>query len=103
MPLDDMPNKSSQHLAPQPGAQDVWRIFRIMSEFVDGFDTMASVPAAVTVFGSARTKPTDRYYTMAVALGDALVKRGFAVITGGGPGIMEAANKGAKQAGGVSV
>jgi len=103
MPPDDLPNKSTQQASPIPGSQDVWRIFRIMSEFVDGFETMATVPAAVTVFGSARTKPSDKYYTMAVALGEALVKRGFAVITGGGPGIMEAANKGAKQAGGISV
>jgi uncharacterized protein (TIGR00730 family) len=94
---DEMLNKA------EPGAQDVWRIFRIMAEFVEGFETMARVPAAVSVFGSARTKPGEKYYEMAVALGAALAKRGFAVITGGGPGIMEAANKGARQAGGVSV
>jgi uncharacterized protein (TIGR00730 family) len=87
----------------QPGPQDVWRIFRIMAEFVEGFETMARVPAAVTVFGSARTKPTDPYYLRAAAMGAALARRGFAVITGGGPGIMEAANKGAREAGGVSV
>ena len=87
----------------EPGAQDVWRIFRIMSEFVEGFETMARVPAAVSVFGSARSRLGDKYYDMAVAMGAALAKRGFAVITGGGPGIMEAANKGAREAGGVSV
>ncbi|HVT80012.1 MAG TPA: TIGR00730 family Rossman fold protein [Phycisphaerae bacterium] len=95
---DEMLNKN-----PEPGAQDVWRIFRIMAEFVDGFETMARVPAAVSVFGSARTKPDDPYYKKAVELGAALARRGFAVITGGGPGIMEAANKGAREAGGVSV
>ncbi|MCL2639223.1 MAG: TIGR00730 family Rossman fold protein [Phycisphaerales bacterium] len=86
-----------------PNAQDVWRIFRIMSEFVDGFETLGQLPPAVSVFGSARTKPQQPYYKQAVAMGEALVKRGFAVITGGGPGIMEAANKGAYNAGGPSV
>ena len=98
---DSMINKASA--STQPGPQDLWRIFRIMAEFVDGFETMARVPAAVSVFGSARTKPGDKYYKMAVSLGAALAKRGFGVITGGGPGIMEAANKGARRAGGVSV
>jgi uncharacterized protein (TIGR00730 family) len=103
---DPMLNKAADAAPPsagQPGAQDVWRIFRIMAEFVEGFETMARVPAAVSVFGSARTKPKDPYYKLAVAMGKALASRGFAVITGGGPGIMEAANKGARQAGGVSV
>ncbi|MCL2647097.1 MAG: TIGR00730 family Rossman fold protein [Phycisphaerales bacterium] len=86
-----------------PNAQDVWRIFRIMAEFVDGFETMGQLPPAVSVFGSARTKPQQHYYKKALAMGEALVQRGFAVITGGGPGIMEAANKGAYNAGGPSV
>lgn len=94
---DEMLNKS------EPNPQDVWRIFRIMAEFVEGFETMSRVPAAVSVFGSARTKPGEKYYDLAVKMGEALAKRKFAVITGGGPGIMEAANKGARQAGGVSV
>ena len=98
MSLDEMVNKCEA-----PGERDVWRIFRIMSEFVDGFDALACLPAAVAVFGSARTKPGEPYYEKAVALGGALARRGFGVITGGGPGIMEAANKGAKEAGGVSV
>ena len=97
MSQDEMLNKA------EPGPQDVWRIFRIMAEFVEGFETMARVPAAVTVFGSARTKPSEPYYQKAVQFGAALAKRGFAVITGGGPGIMEAANRGAREAGGVSV
>jgi uncharacterized protein (TIGR00730 family) len=107
MSQEKMTNKAAiaeqESVAGQPGPQDVWRIFRIMSEFVDGFETMAGVPAAVSVFGSARTKPRDKYYKLAVQLGAALAKRRFAVITGGGPGIMEAANKGARQAGGISV
>lgn len=88
---------------PYPAAEETWRIFRIMAEFVDGFETMARVPRAVSIFGSARTPPTDRYYALAEQFASDLVRRGFAVITGGGPGIMEAANKGAAAAGGVSV
>ncbi len=88
----------------EPGPQDMWRIFRIMAEFVDGFETMARVGPAVAVFGSARTRPDDKYYKMAEDLGRALAKRNFGVITGGGPGIMEAANKGAREVeGGVSI
>ncbi|MEK6797511.1 MAG: TIGR00730 family Rossman fold protein [Planctomycetota bacterium] len=84
-------------------AEETWRVFRIMSEFVDGFDTMSRIPPAVSIFGSARLKPDDLDYARAERLAGELVARGFAVITGGGPGIMEAANKGACQAGGVSV
>ena len=80
-----------------------WRVFRIMSEFVDAFETMARVGPAVSVFGSARTKPGDRYYQLAVDCGRKLVEKDFAVITGGGPGIMSAANRGAIEAGGTSV
>lgn len=83
--------------------QETWRMFRIISEFVDGFETMSEIGPAVSVFGSARTEPEDRYYQSAVDCGRKLVEAGYAVITGGGPGIMEAANKGAKEAGGVSV
>jgi hypothetical protein len=72
-----------------------WRVFRIMSEFVDAIDTMARIAPAVSVFGSARTPVTNRYYQLAVECGRKLVEKDFAVITGGGPGIMEAANKGA--------
>lgn len=82
---------------------DTWRIFRIISEFVEGFEELSSAKPAVAVFGSARTRPGDQYYKMAERLGELSVKNGFSVITGGGPGIMEAANKGAKKAGGESI
>jgi uncharacterized protein (TIGR00730 family) len=80
-----------------------WRVLRIMSEFIDAFDTLSRIGPAVSVFGSARTPPHDRWYSAAVECGAKLVQRGFAVITGGGPGIMEAANKGAAEAAGTSV
>jgi uncharacterized protein (TIGR00730 family) len=82
---------------------DPWRVMRIMAEFIEGFDTLASVERGVTVFGSARTGPDDPQYAAAVEVGRLLAESGFAVITGAGPGIMEAANKGAKLAGGRSV
>ncbi len=82
---------------------DPWRVLRIMGEFVDGFDVLARVGLAVTVFGSARTKPDSPYYAAALEVGRGLAERGFAVITGGGPGIMEAANRGAHDAGGLSI
>ena len=83
--------------------EDPWRIFRIMSEFVDSFQTMSQVGPAVTIFGSARSKPSDKYYRAAVDIAKGLAKHNLAVVTGGGPGIMEAANKGAAHAGGKSV
>ena len=83
--------------------QDPWRVFRIMSEFVEGFETLSKVAPAISIFGSARTKKSSPFYRMAVRISHALGKGGFAVITGGGPGIMEAANKGAAAAGGQSV
>ena len=82
---------------------DPWRVLRIQSEFVEGFGALAEVGPAVSVFGSARTKPPDPNYTLGVEVGRALVHAGYAVITGGGPGSMEAANKGALEAGGTSV
>ncbi len=83
---------------------DSWRMFRIMAEFVDGFDAMSSINVpAVTVYGSARTDADDKNYILAEQIGAELAKNGYGVITGGGPGIMEAANKGAAEAGGVSV
>jgi len=83
--------------------EDVWRIFRIMSEFVDGFETMRQIGPAVSMFGSARTPRRNIYYKKAIELSGELAQRGFAIITGGGPGIMEAANRGAREAGGTSV
>ncbi|MDQ8165737.1 MAG: TIGR00730 family Rossman fold protein [Gemmatimonadota bacterium] len=82
---------------------DPWRVMRIMGEFIEGFDKLAGLEKAVTVFGSARTLPSDPQYLAAVEVGRLLAKRDFAVITGAGPGIMEAANKGAKLGGGRSV
>jgi len=82
---------------------DTWRVLRILGEFVEGFDTLARLPPGVTVFGSARTDPGDPSYAAATETARLLAKSGFAVITGGGPGIMEAANKGAREGGGLSV
>src|SRR3954454_21787982 len=82
---------------------DPWRVMRIQSEFVEGFGALAELGAAVSVFGSARTPVESREYEAAVRIGRALAQAGFAVITGGGPGAMEAANKGALDGGGVSV
>src|SRR5438067_7578095 len=87
----------------EPNGQDTWRIFRIMAEFVEGFEVMAPVKRGVSIFGSARTRPDDPYYKAAEQTGRLLAKAGFSVITGGGPGIMEAANKGAFEAGGTSI
>jgi uncharacterized protein (TIGR00730 family) len=85
-------------------AGDSWRLFRIMSEFVDGFDTLAGIKGpAVSFFGSARTNPEDSYYQLTEAIAKELSRQGYAIITGGGPGIMEAANKGATEAGGHSI
>src|SRR6266508_2610835 len=82
---------------------DPWRVLRIQSEFIEGFGMLAELGPAISVFGSARTKPDDPMYAAAEELGRKLVGAGYAVITGGGPGVMEAANKGASQADGVSV
>ena len=83
--------------------KDAWRALRILSEFVEGFDTLADLPPAVSVFGSARSKPDSPECQLAQELGAALARAGYAVITGGGPGVMEAANRGANDAGGLSV
>ncbi|MDQ3691153.1 MAG: TIGR00730 family Rossman fold protein [Chloroflexota bacterium] len=90
---------------PEPASQetDAWRTLRIMGEFVEGFDALANVGPAISIFGSARIGRRNRYYGAARRLASALVNQGFAIITGGGPGIMEAANRGARDAGGVSI
>ena len=82
---------------------DPWRVLRIQSEFIEGFGSLAELGPAISVFGSARTTPDDPAYAMAEELGRQLTEAGFAVVTGGGPGVMEAANKGASLAGGTSV
>jgi uncharacterized protein (TIGR00730 family) len=82
---------------------DSWRVLRIMGEFVEGFDTLSDVYSAVTVFGSARTKPGDPYYEKAVETARMLAEEGFPIITGGGPGIMEAANRGCQEGNGLSI
>ncbi|MGK2348955.1 TIGR00730 family Rossman fold protein [Actinomyces sp. W5033] len=82
---------------------DPWRVLRIQSEFVEGFGALAELGPAISVFGSARTSTEDPVYALATQVGAGLARHGYAVITGGGPGVMEAANKGAHEAGGVSV
>ena len=83
--------------------EDPWRIFRIMSEFVDGFETLSKVNKGISIFGSARVKPRSKYYKLAEDTAHLFTKKGYSVITGAGPGIMEAANKGASKAGGPSI
>jgi len=83
--------------------EETWRIFRIMAEFVEGFEELATIGPAVSIYGSARTTPDDKYYKLAEQTAGILAKAGFAIITGGGGGTMEAANKGAAQAGGKSI
>ena len=92
-----------QYVVDALSIDESWRIFRIMAEFVDAIETLSQVKHAVSIFGSARTKPDDPYYGKAELLARRLVEKGFGVITGGGPGIMEAGNKGAAEAGGQSV
>ncbi|HOK05730.1 MAG TPA: TIGR00730 family Rossman fold protein [Syntrophales bacterium] len=92
-----------QYLVDALSIEESWRIFRIMAEFVEAIETLSHVERAVTIFGSARVGPEDPYYGKAEELGRKLAQKGFSVITGGGPGIMEAANKGAAEAGGKSV
>ncbi|HET6670671.1 MAG TPA: TIGR00730 family Rossman fold protein [Pyrinomonadaceae bacterium] len=82
---------------------DTWRVFRIMGEFVEGFDELASLTRGISIFGSARTPASDPYYKLAQETAALLAREGYAVITGGGPGVMEAANRGAFEAGGLSV
>ena len=96
-----MPEK--QYLVNEMTVRDTWRMFHIMAEFVEGFEALAECHPAVSVFGSTRVKPEDEVYQKAERIGQLLAENGFAVITGGGPGVMEAANKGASLAGGKSI
>lgn len=92
--------------APVDGSEfmaDGWRVFKIMAEFVNGFETMANIGPAVSVFGSTRVRPEDAEYQLAETMGRLLAEAGLAVVTGGGPGVMEAANKGAQRCGGESI
>lgn len=95
--------EENQYLVDALSVEESWRIFRIMAEFVEGIEALSKLKRAVTVFGSARVRPGDPYYNKTELLAKRLVENGFSVITGGGPGIMEAANKGAAEAGGQSV
>ena len=95
--------EEKQYVVDALSINESWRVFRIMAEFVEGIETLSQVENAVTIFGSARIKPDNIYYQKTENLARLLVKNGFNVITGGGPGVMEAANKGASEAGGKSV
>ena len=83
--------------------KDSWMVFKVMAEFVDGYEKMAKIGPCVSIFGSARLKPEDKYYHLAVDIAKKITELGFGVITGGGPGIMEAGNKGAKEGSGKSI
>lgn len=104
-PLHDSPllNAAERKQWEQKRADDSWRMFRIMAEFIEGFDKLSSMGPCISIFGSARTLPGTPAYEMASTVAREVIGRGYGVITGGGPGIMEAANKGAQEAGGVSV
>ena len=92
-----------QYVVDEINPKDAWRLFHIMAELVEGFDTLSKYHPSVTVFGSTRVKPEDEVYQKAELIGQLCAQNGFGVITGGGPGVMEAANKGAAEAGGHSI
>ena len=96
-------NNNKNHIVEDFKMEDPWRVFRIMAEFVEGFQELSDIGPAVTIFGSARTKPGGQFYRHAQQTAEILVKEKYAVITGGGPGVMEASNKGAKKANGHSI
>jgi uncharacterized protein (TIGR00730 family) len=96
-------NEKRRYILDDFTIQESWRLFRILSEFVDGFDNMVDVPPGVSVYGSARAKEGDKAYEDARKIAMALASRGCSIITGGGPGVMEAANRGAQEGGGLSV
>lgn len=102
-----MEEKNENRIAPESfdktHSEDVWSIFKIMGEFVEGYDKLFKIGPCVSIFGSARAKPDNKYYKMAEQTAKRITEKGFGVITGGGPGIMEAANKGAREGKGKSV
>lgn len=99
-----MVSANEKKFLPDPTAPaEPWRIFRIMAEFVEAIEDLSGVPPGISVFGSARTKPEDPVYQAGVRMGNLIVQNGFSVITGGGPGVMEAANRGGRESGGPSI
>lgn len=96
-------NEDMQYLIDDMKVGDTWRIFKILAEFVEGFEKLSGIDPAVTVFGSARVHEDDKQYQLAMEIGKKLASEGITVVTGGGPGVMEAANRGAHDAGGLSV
>ncbi len=101
--MNEAIKKSTQRNWTESKAHSSWQIFKIMAEFVEGFENLAKIGPCISIFGSARTAPDNKYYELAVDIAKRLSDEGFGIITGGGPGIMEAANKGASMAGGKSV
>ncbi|MBS1654136.1 MAG: TIGR00730 family Rossman fold protein [Bacteroidetes bacterium] len=103
MTMNDQIRKSKQRNWTESKAHSSWQIFKIMAEFVDGFEALAKIGPCLTIFGSARVKPGSKYYELAVDIAKRLAEEGFGIVSGGGPGIMEASNKGAQLGGGKSV
>ena len=101
--MNDTIRISKQKRWSESKAQSSWQIFKIMAEFVDGFEALSKIGPCISIFGSARTKPGHKYYELTVEVSKRLAEEGFGIITGGGPGIMEAGNKGVNLAGGRSV
>jgi len=101
--MNDHIRKSKQRNWTESKAHSSWQIFKIMAEFVDGFEALAKIGPCISIFGSARVQPGHKYYELAVVIAQRMAEEGFGIISGGGPGIMEAANKGAQQGGGKSV
>lgn len=101
--MNDTLKKSKQRNWTESKAHSSWQIFKIMAEFVDGFEALAKIGPCISIFGSARTQPGNKYYDLTVEVARRLAEEGFGIITGGGPGVMEAANKGAQLGGGKSV
>ncbi len=101
--MNDHIRKSKQRNWTESKAHSSWQIFKIMAEFVDGFESLAKIGPCLSIFGSARTKPGEKYYEVAVEIAKRLSEEGFGIVSGGGPGIMEASNRGAQLGGGSSV